>query len=161
MDGGSVQPMMTGGSAFGCGAESVGRARRPSRLCRIGWRRPGTTPSIATNRPVRIAAGESAEQAAPHCKDPTRLRIPIACADGHNGDCSACGATLILPFKEPRSVADSAPLLAPCASTSGRNGSAPRLTFQYHDALEQTRFQISSGLDAHCASSVNLESGVW
>jgi hypothetical protein len=36
-----------------------------------------------------------------------------------------------------------------------------RLTLQYHDALEQTRFQISSGLDADCALSVNLESGVW
>ena len=40
----------------------------------------------------RIAAGESAEQAAPHCKDPTRSPDPQLCADGYDAACSVCGA---------------------------------------------------------------------
>jgi hypothetical protein len=68
---------------------------------------------------------------------------------------------LILPFKEPRTVADwSAPLRSMLIYVRLQRISS-RLTLQYHDALEQTRFQISSGLDADCALSVNLESGVW
>ena len=38
-----------------------------------------------------IAAGDSVEQAAPHCQDPSALaRIHPRCADGHIGACSAC-----------------------------------------------------------------------
>jgi hypothetical protein len=65
---------MSGANASGHGAESVSRASRPSRSCPIGSRRPGTTACTVDNSPaIRIAAGDSAEQAAPHCKDPARL----------------------------------------------------------------------------------------
>ena len=77
MDGGSARPTMTGTNASGCGAESVSRAGRPSRSCPIGWHRPGTfTLRCRQQACERIAAGDSAEQAAPHCKDPTRLPDP-------------------------------------------------------------------------------------
>jgi Domain of unknown function (DUF6431)/CHC2 zinc finger len=39
-----------------------------------------------------LAAGETAEQSAPHCKDPTHLPDPSTCVDGRSGDSSACGA---------------------------------------------------------------------
>ena len=68
---------MTSTNASGCGAESVSRAGRPSRSCPIGWRRPGTYSLHCRQQACeRIAAGDSAEQAAPHCKDPSRLPDP-------------------------------------------------------------------------------------
>ena len=68
---------MTGTNAFGCGAGSVGRAGRPSRSCPIGWRLRRTFSLRCRQQACeRIAAGDSVEQAAPHCKDPSRLPDP-------------------------------------------------------------------------------------
>jgi len=58
--------------------------------CPIGWRRPGTTACTAGNRPAPHRRRASASCTA--VPDPARLRIHPPCADGHNGDCSACGA---------------------------------------------------------------------
>jgi hypothetical protein len=60
-------PAMTVTIAFGCGAAFVGRAKRPSPSCPIGWHQQACE---------QLAAGETAEQAAPHCKDPTHLPDP-------------------------------------------------------------------------------------
>ncbi len=63
--------------ASGCGAESVSRAGRPSRSCPIGSRRRRTYSLRCRQQACeRIAAGDSVEQAAPHCKDPSRLPDP-------------------------------------------------------------------------------------
>ena len=68
---------MTSTNASGCGAESVSRAARPSRSCPIGWRHPAHFSLRCRQQACeRIAAGDSVEQAAPHCKDPTRLPDP-------------------------------------------------------------------------------------
>jgi hypothetical protein len=66
---------------------------RPSRSCPIGSLRPGTTPCVADNRP----ASGSPPATPPSKPRPTaKIRpvcpIPLPCADGHNGDCSACAA---------------------------------------------------------------------
>ena len=93
MDDASVQPTMTGKNAFGCVAESVSPAGRPSRSCPIGWRRPDTTPCVADNR--HVSESSPASPSSKRCltaKIRTVCRIPLLCADGHNGDCSACGA---------------------------------------------------------------------
>ena len=69
---------MTNTIASGCGAESVGRAGRPSPSCPIGWRRRGTSACACRQQACeRIAAGDTAEQAAPHCKDPITLARSI------------------------------------------------------------------------------------
>src|ERR1039458_4768644 len=82
MDGGSVRPTTTGTNAFGCGADSVGLATRPSRSCPIGWRLRRLSACVADSWRCQeegcehIAAGASVEQAAPDCKDPSRSPDP-------------------------------------------------------------------------------------
>ena len=84
---------MTGTNASGCGAESVGRARRPSRSCPIGWRRSAHYSCVADSR-----LGSASPPVTPWSKPRRTARIRRACpihrpcADGHNGDCSACAA---------------------------------------------------------------------
>ena len=54
------------------------RAGRPSRSCPTGWRHPAHYSLHCRQQACeRIAAGDSAEQAAPHCKDPSTLARSI------------------------------------------------------------------------------------
>src|ERR1017187_7163798 len=55
MDGGSVTPTMTSTTASGSDAESVLRAGRPSRFCRIGSHPPHLSACVAGSRPVRVS----------------------------------------------------------------------------------------------------------
>ncbi len=83
-----AKPTMTGTKAFGCDAESVVRVGRPSRSCRIGWCRPGTTACVADTRRVNVSP-----QVIPLSKQRRTAKIRRACpihalcADGRNGDC--------------------------------------------------------------------------
>ena len=83
---------MSSTSASGCGAESVTRAGRPSPSCPIGWRRPGTTACTVGNSPA-IGSPPVSLPSKQHPTAKIRHACPIhpSCADGHNGDCSACG----------------------------------------------------------------------
>jgi len=88
---GSAKPTMAGTSAFGCDAESVIPAVRPSPSCPIGSLRRRRSACIADNRPVRASP-----QVIPLNKQRRTAKIrrarPILplCADGHIGVCSAC-----------------------------------------------------------------------
>ena len=91
--GGFVTPVMTGTIAFGCDAAFVGPAGRPSPSCPIGWRRRRHyTLHCRQQACEHIAAGETAEQAAPHCKDPTRLPDPSTVRRWVQRRLTACGA---------------------------------------------------------------------
>ena len=77
MDGAPARPTTIATNASGCDAESVTLAIRPSRSCPIGWLPSGHFSLRCRQQACeRIAAGDSVEQAAPHCKDPSRSPDP-------------------------------------------------------------------------------------
>ena len=68
---------MTSTNGSGCGAESVEPCRKTFTIL-PDWLAPSGHYSLHCRQQAceRIAAGDTAEQAAPHCKDPTRLPDP-------------------------------------------------------------------------------------
>jgi len=91
-----------------------------------------------------IAAGDTAEQAAPHVK--TRRTCPIypPCADGHNGDWSACGAGS-RPESETRTFwghPPSSPGIRKLVGEETINSYlCDKYAFTYHDKSMGTQYQ--------------------
>jgi hypothetical protein len=77
MDGGSARPTTTGTSAFGHDAESVIHAGKTFTIL-PEWLAPSGHFTLRCRQQAceSIAAGDSIEQAAPHCKDPSRSPDP-------------------------------------------------------------------------------------
>ena len=77
MDGGFVRPMMTGENRIWV-RRGICRPCAKTFTILPDWLAPSGRYSLHCRQQAceRIAAGESAEQAAPHCKDPTRLPDP-------------------------------------------------------------------------------------
>ena len=92
-DSDSVSATMISAEPSGCGAESVGRARRPSRFCPTGWRRRHITVCIVDGR---LASGLPLAILSSRRRRTVKIRraypIQPPCADGLNVGCSACGA---------------------------------------------------------------------
>ena len=87
--------MTSTGHASGCGAEFCQPCGKTFTIfARLASAvRASTACSVDGSPASGSALADSAEQAAPHCKDPDTLALRSIhlCADGHNGDCSACG----------------------------------------------------------------------
>src|SRR5450759_4599996 len=90
MDDGSARPTTTGTNAFGCGAESVGLATRPSRSWPIGWCLRRLTACVADSRLVRASPPGFPLSKPPRTAKIRRARpIHPLSADGHTVACSA------------------------------------------------------------------------
>jgi hypothetical protein len=138
-------PTMTGTSAFGCGAAFVGRAERPSPPCPIGWRRRRPSACTAGSRPVSTLPPVILPSK-PHRTVKTRRTCPIhpPCADGHNGDGSACGAGS-RPESETRTFCGhppSSPGIRKLVGEETINGYlCDKYAFTYHDKSMGTQYQ--------------------
>jgi hypothetical protein len=77
MGGDFVQPTMSVTKLFGCDAVCADLAGRGSRSCR-DWLAQSAHYTLRCRQQAceRISAGDSLEQAAPHCQDPARLPDP-------------------------------------------------------------------------------------
>jgi hypothetical protein len=106
-----------------------------------------------------IAAGDTAEQATPHCKDPTRLPDHPQSADGHNDDSSAFGVGLT-PESKTGTFCGRPPLLPGSGHARPYSGYRGKKSVNRH-ALDELKQQIPllkylQALDWHQARPIGF-----